>query len=171
MNIRYILGFALLALAPAFAQKPQRAERSLPAFFIPNRGQADASVRYMVDTPGLSAGFTATSAMFQLDRMTLRVRFAGANSQAVIVGEERLNASANFLIGDRSGWKTDLPVYRKILYRNLYPGIDMTYGGASHRIKSEFLIAPGGDPKQIRLEYSGARQLSIESNGDLLIRG
>ena len=175
--MRYKIGYVLLAVVPVFAQQQQRVERSLPAFFIPNAGQAGPSIRYMVDTPGLNAGFTATSAVFQLDRLTLEVRFMGANPQVAIEGEQRLNAAANFLIGNRpQEWKTNLPTYQKILYRNLYPGIDMTYGGAGQRIKSEFLVAPGADPAQIRLDYSGAEsseevRLSIQPNGDLLVKG
>ena len=175
--MRYKIGLVLLAVAPAFAEaqaqrQQQRVERSLPAFFIPNAGQADPGIRYMVETPGLNAGFTATSAVFQLGQLTLRVEFAGANPHAIIDGEDRLGAAANFLIGSQPrNWKTNLPTYQKILYRNLYPGIDMTYGAAGHRIKSEFLVAPGADPQQIRLQYSGVERISIEANGDLLVSG
>jgi hypothetical protein len=116
--MRYTIGFVLLAAAPVFAQQQQRqqsVERSLPAFFIPNAGQADPGIRYMVETPGLSAGFGPTSAVFQLGRTMLRVAFAGANPNAAIEGEDRLHAAANFLIGHRrQEWKTNLPVYQKI---------------------------------------------------------
>jgi hypothetical protein len=47
----------------------------------------------------------------------------------------------------------------------------MTYAGSAQRIKSEFLVAPGADPQLIRLEYSGADRLSIDANGDLVVRG
>ena len=165
--MRYTISLVLLAAATGFSQE----KRSLPAFFIPNFGQTDASVRFVVDTPELRAGFTANSAIFQLDRLTLRVRFAGANAQAAIEGVKRLTAQANFLIGNRpNDWLTNLPVYEKILYRDLYPGIDMSYSGSGHSIKSEFLVSPGADPNQIRLDYSGAT-LSIAPDGDLLIRG
>jgi hypothetical protein len=181
-RMRHTISLVLLAAAPVLAQQrlaqqglaqqdlaQPYVERSLPTFFIPNFGQTDPSVRFMVDTPELRAGFTAGSAIFQLDRLTLRVRFAGANAQAVIEGVKPLSAHANFLIGNRPrDWHTNLPLYQKILYRDLYPGIDMSYGGAGHRIKSEFLVAPEADPNQIRLDYSGAR-LSIAPNGDLLV--
>src|ERR1700679_3935701 len=97
--MRYAISLMLLAAAVGFAQK--QVEGSLPAFFIPNAGQTDPSVRFMVDTPELRAGFTAGSAIFQLDRLTLRVRFAGANAQPVIEGIQPLSAHANFLIGNR----------------------------------------------------------------------
>lgn len=165
-------GFLLLAAVSSFAQPVQRVQPSLPVFFIPNAGQTHPSVRYMVHTPGLNAGFTPVSAVFQLDRMSLRVDFEDANPEVAIEGLDRLGGNANFLIGNQEqNWKTDLPTYQKILYRNLYPGIDMTYGGIGHRIKSEFMVNPGADPARIRLRYSGADHISIEPNGDLLIRG
>lgn len=111
VSIRYSIGFVLLAAGPAIAQVGSL----FPAFFIPNAGQADASLRYVVDSPGLHAGFANTSAVFQLDRLLLRVEFLGANPNTSIEGGQRLNAAANFLIGNRAEeWKTDLPVYQKI---------------------------------------------------------
>lgn len=138
----------------------------MPAFFIPNRGQAAPEIRYMVQTPGLTAGFGSTSAVLQVDSLALRIRFVGANPEPSLEGVERLDATANFLLGQEpQNWKTNLPVYQKILYKNLYPGIDMTYSSAGHRIKSESLLAAGADPSNIRLEYSttpsqGARKMS-----------
>jgi hypothetical protein len=165
----YSIRLVLLAAAPAFAQQQQYVGLPLPAFFIPNAGQANPNIRYMVQTPGLSAGFTSTEALFQLSQLTIEVRFKGANPQTTLEGEDRLNAAANFLIGDQEqDWKTNLPVYQKILYRNLYPGIDMAYGAVGRSIKSEFLLMPGANPNQIRLDYSGGG-LSIMANGDLLI--
>ncbi len=172
MMPRYLLSLSLLAAAPVFAESPQRVEHSFPAFFIPNAGQSDPAVRFLVRTPSLNAAFVADGAVFELGPLALRVAFEGANPTVKIDGEYRLDGTANFLTGDQpQRWKTNLPTYQKILYTNLYPGIDLTYGAAGDRIKSEFLIAPGADPHQIRIQYSGADRLSIESNGDLLITG
>ncbi|HEV8144853.1 MAG TPA: SBBP repeat-containing protein [Bryobacteraceae bacterium] len=159
----------LLAVASGLAGQT---ERSLPVFFYPNIGQTDASIRYLVDTPELRAGFMANAATFRVHGAEVRVRFAGANPMVAIEAGEPLAARVNlFLGGDPRHWKPDLPTYHKILYRGLYPGIDMTYAASAQRLKSEFLVAPGADPEVIRLEYSGAERLSIDANGDLVVRG
>jgi hypothetical protein len=163
----YQIILLLLAASPEFAA-------GLPSFFIPNTGQMDAAIRYFVQTPDLRAGFSADAAVFQMHDLSLRIRFAGANSQATIVGVDRLTAQANFLIGNRpENWSTHVPLYREIRYRNLYPGIDVTYAGVGPRIKSEFLVGPGADPNSIRLEYSSADNvaLDIDSSGALVVRG
>lgn len=174
--MRKLYGFGVILFAATIAGQTMlgqsRKPGALPAFFIPNAGQAAESVQFVVNTPELNAGFTAGEAIFYVGPVALRLKFQRSNPAATIQGEQRLDASANFLIGnEQEKWKTGLPVYGKICYRDLYPGIDLTYGASGGHIKSEFLVSPGGDPDQIRLEYEGASQISIEPNGDLLIRG
>src|SRR5579864_4475445 len=145
-------------------------ERSLPIFFIPNAGQTDAALCYIVQTPELSAGFAVDSAVFQIHGTRLRVRFAGANPTVAIHGLDAMAARINFLMGDDpAAWHTNLPAYRGIVYRNLYRGIDMTYTGNDTKIKSEFLVAPGANPGQIRLEYPDADRVFVDAHGDLVV--
>jgi hypothetical protein len=153
----------LMAAAPGFAA-------GLPSFFVPNSGRMNPEIQFFVQTPDLRAGFSDGAATFQMHGQTLQVRFRGANSRVKVEGADRLAAQANFIEGDRpEQWRPGQPVYGKILYRNLYPGIDMTYGEAGRRIKSEFLLAPGADPSLIRLEYSA--NTAIGPEGELLVRG
>jgi len=155
--MRLILAALFLASVPGFSA-------SLPLFFFPNTGQTDSSVRYLVQTPDLSARFRTDSATFQVEGQHVAVRFVGANPNVVVKGANLLDAKINFFLGS-SDWKTDVPSYSKIVYRGLYPGIDMTYGGAGREVKSEFLVAAGADPRRIRLEYS--ETVSIDTEGNL----
>ncbi len=45
----------------------------------------------------------------------------------------------------------------------------MVYGGNGRELKSEFVVAAGADPSQIRLRYSGARPVRIDAQGGLVI--
>ena len=167
--MRPLIGLLLLAVMPGFATET---ERSLPLFFFRNSGLTDSSVRYIVESPDLRAAFRADSVIFQKNRGQVQLHFAGANPNVIVEGVDVMPGQANFFTGqDTQDWKTGLATYHKILYRGLYAGIDMTYGGTSNRVKSEFLLAPGADPSQIRLEYTGIDSLSIDANGDLVIRG
>ncbi len=157
--MRLTISLLLLAVAPGFATFAASQERALPLFFIPNSGQADPAIRYLVQTPELRAGFAVDSAVFQVHETQIRVRFAGSNARVAIEGLHPMTARANFLIGDDpAAWHTGVPTYQGIIYRNLYPGIDMNYTGTNPRLKSEFLVAPGADPARILLEYSEAER-------------
>ncbi len=150
-----------------FAAAP---EAKLPLVFIPNAGQADSQILYLVQTPALHAGFTANSMFFQADGAQLQVRFAGANPGATMEGAAPLAGHANFLNGsDPEQWRTDLPTYGKVVYRDLYPGIDATYAGANRHIKSEFLVSPGADPHRIQMDYGNARHVRIDADGSLVV--
>jgi len=165
------LALLLLAIAPGFTALAANQERSLPLFFIPNAGQADDALRYIVQTPELRAGFATDSAVFQIRGTELRVHFAAANPNVAIGGLDAMAARANFLIGDDpAAWHTGLPTYRGIVYSNVYPGIDMTYAGDGLKLKSEFDVAPGADPGRILLEYSGADRVSVDAAGDLVVQ-
>jgi len=157
--MRFLLGLCLGAV-PAFA-----AGGSLPLFFFPNTGQSDSSVQYIVQTPDLTARFRPDGAIFQADGQQISVRFAGANKNTAIVGAEPLHAKLNFFLGN-GGWKTDVPSYARIIYQDLYPGIEMTYGGAGRQLKSEFVVAAGADPRVIRLAYT--ERVSLDGEGNLI---
>jgi hypothetical protein len=167
--MRYTI--ALLFLTTGLTALAADTERALPIFFLPNSGQTDPAIRYIAQTPQLRAGFALDSAIFQIQGIQLRVRFAGANPGASIEGLEAMGARANFLIGDDpAAWHTGVPTYRGIVYRNLYRGIDMNYTAEGPQLKSEFLVAALADPRQIRLEYPDAQSVTVDAHGDLVVR-
>jgi hypothetical protein len=160
----------LLLLAIGFTTLAAATEHSLPLFFIPNAGQTDPAIRFVAQTPQLHAGFALDSAIFQIRGSQLRVHFAGANPNVSIEGIDAMAAHANYLIGDDpAAWHTNLPTYRGVIYRNLYAGIDMNYTGSGPRLESEFLLAAGANPNQIRLEYPDADRIFIDTRGDLVV--
>src|ERR1700722_1114580 len=161
--MRLIIGLLLAAVSGFSAALP---DRPLRLFFFPNTGQTDSSVQYIVQTPDLSARFRPDSAIFQVHQQQVGVRFIGANPAVSLGGLDPLAAKINFFLGN-SGWKTDVPSFSKIVYHDLYPGIDMTYVGAGRQVKSEFLVAPGTNPALIRLEYT--EPVSIDAQGNLLV--
>ena len=169
--MRQIIPLLLLAVAPHFGAIASSPEPLLPVFFTPNAGQTDPAFRYTAQIRDLRAGFGGDFAIFQSHGAKVHVRFAGASATVRIEGIDPLTARANFLMGnDPAFWHTGIPTYQGIVYRSLYSGIDMTYGENNRQFKSEFRIAPGADPDQIRLEYSVADSVRIDADGDLVIR-
>ena len=138
------LGLLLLAVAPVILAE---APASLPLFFVPNVGQMATGVRYAIQTPEMSAGFTTDGVFFKAGDRELHLNFQGASRETVPFGYDKLSGRANFLIGnDERQWKKDIPVYSRIQYENIYPGITANYAIDGHRIKSEYRVAPGAGP-------------------------
>ncbi len=63
----------------------------------------------------------------------------------------------------------DVPTYARVKYSGVYPGVDLVFYGREGRIEYDFIVAPGVDPARIRMRYEGARRLSIDGAGDLLV--
>jgi hypothetical protein len=50
----------------------------------------------------------------------------------------------------------------------MYRGIDMVYYGNQRQLEYDFVVAPGADPKQIRIAFQGARKMWVDrKSGDL----
>ena len=103
--------------------------------------------------------------------LALRVSFVGANPKPVIEGRDELPGKVNVFKGNEPDkWLTDIPTYREIVYRDLWPGIDLVYRGeAGCGLKYDLIVHPGGDPKSIRLRYEGHQTLSVSSAGALVV--
>jgi len=102
---------------------------------------------------------------------TLRMRLAGANPNADARGVEELPGKANYLTGgDPRRWRANIPTYAKVHYRDVYPGVDLVYYGNQRQLEHDFVVAPGADPKQIRLALEGAERVELEAQGDAVLR-
>ncbi len=103
-------------------------------------------------------------------RVVLKQEFIGAN-QVQPVGHERLSWNSNFFYGnDSSKWCTDVPNFQEIIYENIYEKIDLRYYSSEKGLKYDFIIHPGGEPDDIRINYEGAQELVIDPSGDLVIK-
>ncbi len=62
-------------------------------------------------------------------------------------------------------------VYKKIVYSNIYPGIDAEYVFPDKKegIKYSLIVHPGADISKIRLSYDGAKSISKDAAGNVVI--
>ena len=159
-------------LAPLFptavsAMPAEGALADVPLAFVPNRGQAGGDVLYSARAGGFAVELAQDEA--RLGEL-LDLRFIGANASAAVVGRAAAPGTVSYLIGDDpAGWHTGLPTFGAVVYRDLWPGIDMTFRGAAGALKYEFLVHPGASPDTIALAYAGAEGLSLDASGNLRI--
>jgi hypothetical protein len=163
--------FALVLMAAGSGMAFDRAS-ALPGFFFRNVGVTDSEIRFIMEAPDLKATFQRDSVTYRTRGGDARVQFIGSNPKVQIESAAPITGKINFLIGDdASAWKTNVPAYSKIVYRSLYPGIDLSYSRVDGRLKGDFIVAPYADPAQIRVHYPDAERLRINDGGDLLVSG
>ena len=59
--------------------------------------------------------------------------------------------------------------YRNVVYRSIWPNIDMRVAEGQDLLKSEYLLQPGADPIAIRVDYDGIEALRLARDGSLEI--
>ena len=147
----------------------------LPLSFVPNSGQMDRSVRYAAQGSGYTFAFAPTGARLsfvtQKQGDAVDLTFAGASRSAMLEARQESPGKVNYLVGtDPAGWRTDLPTYQELVYRDLWPGIDLAFEGKGGSLTYELMVQPGARIADIGFLYAGARGISVDRDGNLLIR-
>jgi hypothetical protein len=106
-----------------------------------------------------------------VETMVLKASFVGVNIDPSAAGEEVMEYKCNYFLGnDPAKWQTDVPNYRAAVLKEVYPGIDMRYfGNGDGRLEYEFIVSPGADPAQIAMRYDGAKSVSVNDAGELVV--
>ncbi|MNO73316.1 Beta-propeller repeat protein [compost metagenome] len=147
----------------------------LPLIFWEYGGTKSEVLRYMTKRPGQSIYFAATEVTFihegrndPYDQLTLQ--FLNSNENVVVEGRDPAESKIHYFTGkDPNQWRSNLSTYHEILYRELWPRIDLLFRGDAGTLKYDLIVQPQANIDQIRFAYRGAEKLSIDPDGDLLI--
>lgn len=141
----------------------------------PNRGQAPEWAEYV---------FSGRSYGALIDGDTLVVRAKDANRRMTEVWlqfegtlptlqaepAEILESRTNYLLGsDPSRWITDIPQYRRVRYKKLYPAVDLLYDGSGEALEYQLRLFPGADPNRICLRIDSHYRVHLDNRGALIV--
>jgi hypothetical protein len=152
----------------------------LPLYFESNQGQTAGDVRFLARAAGYTAFLTdhetvllyhnAMPGREQGHNAVVRMRLAGSAGSSAFGGGKRLPGVVNYLIGnDPSRWHTQIPTYAEVDRNQVYPGIDLTYRPDGKHLEFVFQVAPETSPDAIRMTYSGASGMHLNTTGDLIL--
>jgi len=180
--------------APLAADEPSKlrtaeAYGKLPLSFEVNQGQTDGRVKFLSRGSGYSLFLTSTEAVLSLHRSgpgktpgrgdnergratddVLRMTAVNANPHARIEGLDQLPGKSNYFIGKNPrNWRTNVSTYGRVYYHEIYKGVDLVYYGNQRQLENDFVVAPGADPSDIALKFEGAKKITIDKDGNLLL--
>ena len=107
-----------------------------------------------------SEGFSVKMLYRGPDTQTLRMRFVGSDPTPEVIRLVEKTGPFNTGFGGRpSGdpvrWRSGSTSVRRIVYRNLYPGIDLVSYGRDGSIRYDLVVSPGADLSRVRIRYEG----------------
>jgi hypothetical protein len=98
------------------------------------------------------------------------MKFLGALPAPRIEGMVPQSGRTNYLLGnDASKWRTNATNYARVQYRDLYPGINLIYYGNQRQLEYDLVVATGGDPKTIAMQFEGSNHPYLTPEGDLIL--
>jgi hypothetical protein len=142
----------------------------LPLAFEPNQGQVDGAASFLVHHGQATTYFDGlnTTATVGDDQITMSLDGANASS---FTGTDQLESKTNYFIGnDQSKWHSDVPNYKQLLAKNVYPGIDLKYYGTNSQLEHDFIVSPETDYRQIAFHFDGQQDLSLDKDGNLVMK-
>lgn len=144
----------------------------IPIHFVPNRGQADRSVKFLGHGLGATLLLTDDAALVvdATSRLLLRQSIVGGSHPARVEASAPYHGKSHFYL-DRATdrWRTDVPQFSRVSYRDVYPGIDLVYYGNAGTLEYDWIVAPGADPRSITLAMDGPERARLDEGGDLLL--
>ncbi|MEJ2574759.1 MAG: SBBP repeat-containing protein [Gammaproteobacteria bacterium] len=146
-----------------------------PLAFEANHGQTNPQVAYLARGKGYMLFLEPTEAILALKTHSavrrLSMRLLGAASRPPMHPAAALPGRHNYYIGnDPRQWHTGIPTYARVVSRGVYPGIDMIYHGKAGQLEYDFHVAPGADPRAIRLAIAGSDTMTVNARGDLVLK-
>lgn len=95
---------------------------------------------------------------------SFKVSFENANSpdEIKILSKNQTPHFYNYYIGkDEANWGERAFGYYEVAYENVYNNIDFKMYSRLFDLKYDFIVAPGGDPSQIKMNYQGPNKIEI----------
>ena len=106
-----------------------------------------------------------------VQQLLLTAKFIGAKANPRVIAEGQMEYKCNYFIGnDPAKWHADVPNYSSITLIDIYPGVDLKYSGDGNgQVAYEFIATPGAGIAQIKVEYEGAEETSIDADGRVVL--
>ncbi len=167
--------------------------------FIENKGQWNGDIDFQALVPGGRVGVSAKGFSIQLLDLEkleehhmeghgaiseatghsmpepvnghyFQINLIGSNPNAKATVGIPSEGHYNYFLGsDSCRWASRALAYTSILYQDVYEGIDFRISSLDKNLKYDFIVRPGADPSQIKINYPGAYGLE-KINGELEIR-
>lgn len=101
----------------------------------------------------------------RIETCRMDMSLVGANKNSKITNED-LNTIDNYYNLN----VLDVHSYNKVTYHDIYPGIDWVVYTMGKEVKYDFVVWPGADPSNIKMEFKDHEQISLKKDGGFVVK-
>ena len=155
------------AFAPNTSTHAPGSSIAIAPAFVRNSGQADPLARFVSVGGGQPIYFTSNDVRIvdTKRQRSLWLTFVDGATRD-IDGEWSTGGHVTVL---RHATAEAEPIFRDVVYRSVWRGIDARVSAAAEGLKYSFEVAPGADPRAIHLRYSGHDSIELTDKGELVL--
>jgi gliding motility-associated-like protein len=97
------------------------------------------------------------------------IEFISGGNSTTIQSESLVSQIYNF--GTQTNQTISAKAFKKIIYKNLYPGVDMEFYFPEDKqgFKYNFILNPGADVHQIQMRFPEAEKIKIDEQNNLVV--
>lgn len=106
---------------------------------------------------------------FQTTVYRLDINWKGINNDFTVETEKQKASVSNYYLENASENVQNVNSYEGVYYRNIYNNVDLHYYQKENSLKYDYIVKPGADYKQIKLEVKGAEKIKVEKDGSLTL--
>jgi len=169
----------------------------IPLYFIPNEGQTHEKALFYAKASRYTLWLTKEGLVFDsikriekgeneshpthpkdrnnpegftCERDVSRLIFLNSQKNPEVIAVNQTEHKVNYFIGkDKSKWRTNIQTSRAVLYKELYPNIDLKVYGIEKQIEYDFVVKPGGEVSDIGFEYKDIEKTRIDNESNLIV--
>lgn len=90
------------------------------------------------------------------------ITLEGSNKNCEVVATDKGTDYINYYTGGSE--ILHIGHYGKVVYKNIYNGIDLEFTASDNAAEYNFIVHPGADPSQIKLHYEGMSGIALKNN-------
>ncbi|MEK6748938.1 MAG: SBBP repeat-containing protein [Pseudomonadota bacterium] len=133
--------------------------------FEANRGQAATTIQYVVRAPNYAVLCGDASCAWRMQDREVAIELLGGH-RVRPQGLGRLTRVHRYYRGRRS---IVAPTFQRVIYRQVYPGIDMVFRLDGESVEYDWVVAPGASAAAIRMRLRGAERSWLNAQGELVV--
>lgn len=100
-----------------------------------------------------------------VDLHAFKMSFTGCNTSPIVSAMNPRPYYSNYFLGNNPAkWSSYVASYNEVFYTGLYSGINLSAYSANNQFKYDFIVAPGADPSQIKMKFTGTNGIDVQNN-------
>lgn len=151
---------------------------NMPSIFEKNIGQCNDNIKFLGKQNNCTTYFKENEIVIFLfnneekrNVRSLKISLENINKNCKIIGKEEVNCKVHYFKGrTQEEWIKDVPVYEKIIYKEIYPSIDLIFYFNKGNLKYDFLVKPYANIDNIKVKINNYDDLNIDDDGNLEIK-